>query len=163
MEQSLAAILKHREKTHLLEELETESLKLTEVERMIIKARLSGLSFCQFEEKELKEKSDMLILSTAAVSGCSLPQTDFFADLIVSELIIFLRKFGYGELTYEELLLAIRINCKGGLRFPSGLEIERISNIGNCFNIDYLARVLSNYMALRNILDGKFKNRIDGY
>ncbi len=74
----------------------------------------------------------------------------------------YLNEFGYGELTLQEIILAFRLNTHGGLRYPSGLEVERVPFSGVCFNVDFLAKVLANYMAFRNLLDRKFENFLDG-
>ena len=74
----------------------------------------------------------------------------------------YILNYGYAELTYSEILLALRINSKGGYRFPTGIELEPVTFFGNCFNIDYFSKVISNYMAIRNLLDRKLQNIIDG-
>jgi len=102
------------------------------------------------------------MLHGAAISGCPLPSTEFFAEIIADEILDFILNFGYSELTYEEILLALRINSKGGFRHPSGLELETIYFSGNCFNVDYFAKVLSNYSIIRRYVDNKLKNYIDG-
>lgn len=102
------------------------------------------------------------MLRGAAICGCSLPQTEFFAGYIAEELILFIKN-GYEEYTLDEVLLAIRVNSKGGARAPSGLEVEQIPFTGVCFNVNYVSKVLSNYKLLRDYLDRKFENKIDGY
>jgi hypothetical protein len=34
---------------------------------------------------------------------------------------------------------------------------------GNCFNVDFVSNVLSAYMSMRNSVDRKLQNQIDGY
>lgn len=130
---------------------------------MILEARHEGLSFCQLSEKDKRYATDNLMLRGAAISGCPLPTTEFFAGYISEELEIFISKFGYEELTLAELLLSLRLNSKNEMKYPSGLEIEAAQFSGNCFNIDFFAKVLKNYMNLRLLLDRKFQNVIDGY
>lgn len=146
----------------MLEKLK-EGLKLTEVEERIIKARLSGKSFCELNETELDHTLDEIMVGGAAISGCALPGTEYFAKKIGEHVSVFISDYGYGELTLAEILTAFRLNSKGGLRFPSGTNIEQVEFSGNCFNVDYLAKILFNYMSLRNILDRRFQNMIDGY
>lgn len=129
---------------------------------MVIEARLNGVSFCQIEENKIRWHIDQIMLRGAAVSGCVVPNTEFFAEIIAEELSDFILNFGYSDLTYEELLLALRINAKGGYKYPTGIELEVIPFYGHCFNIDYYSKVLSNYMAIRNLLDRKLQNIIDG-
>jgi hypothetical protein len=112
---------------------------------------------------DLRVATDKIILSGAAISGCPLPQTEGFAEIISNEIIEFVNEYGYGELTLEEILAALRLNAKGGFRFPTGIEAEHVPFTGNCFNVVYLSKVLSNYKAFRDILDRKLENFIDGY
>jgi len=138
-------------------------MKLTELEKLIIEARLDGQSFSLMDEVNQRHSCDQIMLKGAAISGCSLPQTDFFAEIISNQICEFIVKFGYGELTLNEIILALQMNAKIGLRYPSGAEVEQSVFIGNCFHVDFLGKVLYNYMSLRNLLDNKFKNVIDGY
>lgn len=130
---------------------------------MIIEARLTGVSFSQIEYDTVRWHIDQIMLRGAAISGCCVPATEFFAEIIAEELTNFISNFGYSELTYEELLLALRINSKGGYKFPSGIELDSVPFFGNCFNIDYYSKVLSNYLSVRKMLDRKLENHIDGY
>lgn len=133
-----------------------------EFENKVIAARLKGFSFSQIEEDKLRWYVDQIMLRGAAISGCVVPNTEFFAEIIAEEVTTFILDFGYKDLTYDEILLALRINAKGGYTYPTGIELETIPFFGNCFNIDYLSKVLSNYMAIRNLLDRKLQNLIDG-
>jgi len=103
------------------------------------------------------------MLRGAAICGCSVPSTEFFAEIIAEELLTFISEFGYKELTFEEILLAMRMNAKGGFKFPTGLELEVVPFFGNCFNVDYFSKVILNYMTIRKFLDRKLQNIIDGY
>lgn len=106
---------------------------------------------------------DQIMFRGAAIAGCPLPQTEYFANYIADELIIFIKEFGYGILTESEVLLALRLNSKGGLRYPSGIEIEQVQFVGSCFNVDFVSKVLYNYRTIRNQLDRRFENQLDGY
>lgn len=140
-----------------------DKLKLTDAEKKIIKSRQDGPSFSQLTEKELRFTADQIILNAAAISGCPVPITDFFAEVLTNQINEYINEFGFNELTVKEIILAFQLNTKGGLRHPSGLEIDKIHFSGNCFNIDFLSGVLSNYLALRNHLDRKLENFLDGY
>lgn len=133
------------------------------MESRIIKSRLTGVSFCQLTGNDLRVSTDKIIFVSAAIAGCPLPQTEGFAEVISSEIITFITEYGYEELTLAEILTALRLNAKGGLRFPTGIEVDHVSFTGNCFNIVYLSKVLSNYKLFRDILDRKLQNFIDGY
>jgi hypothetical protein len=137
--------------------------KLTKIEKDIIQSRLEGLSFCQLSENDLRLATDQIMIRGAAMCGCALPNTEGFAEIISSELIIFINKFGYENLTLSEILLSMRLNLKGGLKYPTGLQVEYIPFSGHCFNVDYIAKILLSYSYFRNILNQKFTNHIDGY
>lgn len=160
---SNSAILRHKGKNYSLHEINVIGLNLSDFERRIINARIDGVSFSQIEQDNVRWHIDQLMLRGAAICGCKLPSTEFFAEIIADELTELIVNFGYSELTYLELLLAMRINAKGGFKFPSGLDLETISFFGNSFNVDYYSKVLNNYMTIRNLLDRKLQNFIDGY
>lgn len=106
---------------------------------------------------------DQIMLRVAAICGCPLPNTDFFAKFIAEEITTFIFDFGYQEFTLEEILSAFRFNATGGLKYPTGVEIDQVYFTGSCVNVDYIAKVLSNYLIIRKILDRKLQNKIDGY
>lgn len=136
---------------------------LTEVEKKIAESRLTGKSFFELEENEIRFSTDQIIFRCAAEFGCALPSTEGFAEIISDELLIFIKDFGYGELTVEEVFLAMRLNSKGGLKFPSGVDVEAVVFTGNCVNVNFISKILSNYLAIRNILDRKLQNLLDGH
>ena len=114
-------------------------------------------------EKEIRRNIDQIMFRGAAISGCSLPQTEFFAGFIAEELLVFINEFGYSEYTFDEIILALRFNSMGGLKRSSGEDIEQVDFLGSCFNVNYISRVLSNYALVRNQLDRKLQNQLDGY
>lgn len=147
----------------MLKNLPKENLKLNEVEERIIAARLNGMAFCQIHEKDLKTAMDQIIVRGAAMMGCDLPATEFFARLIADEVEQLIIQFGYSKYTLEEILLSMRLNINGGLRWPSGIEIEHIPFSGRTFNAAFLSKTLMNYKTLRTQLDRKLENFVDGY
>jgi hypothetical protein len=162
-EKSLAAIIEHKQRKYALADLPKDCLKFLEVELRIIESRLNGLSFCQLEGNNLRVATDQILLSGAAISGCPLPHTEGFAEILSNEIIEFVNEYGYGELTLEEILTALRLNARGGLKLPTGIEVEHVPFSGNCFNVVYLSKVLSNYKTFRDILERRLQNFIDGY
>jgi hypothetical protein len=156
------SILNHRGKIYSIAELAV-AVKLTEVESRIVLARQDGCPFSDLDDDNAKTGIDQIMLHGAAICGCPLPHTEFFADIISEEIKVFINDFGYANLTLEEILLALRLNSKGGLRHPSGVEVDQVVFIGNCFHVDYLSKVLANYFAFRTNLDRKFQNYLDGY
>ena len=147
----------------MLKEIEDILPKINDAEKLIFESRQKGISFCNIPESEIQWHIDQIMLRGAAIGGCAVPNTEFFAEIIGEELTYFIINSGYGELTYEEILLALRLNAKGGLKHSSGMDIEPIHFFGVCFNIDYFSKIMANYMSFRNQLDRKIQNKIDGY
>lgn len=137
--------------------------RLTELERKIASSRITGISVCEMDDKESRLSADRIMFNCAALFGCPLPQTEGFAEILSKELFLFLNEFGYKELTLEEIMLAMRMNARGNLRYPSGMEVEQVQFHGNCFHVDFVSKMLSYYMTMRSNLDTKLKNFIDGY
>jgi hypothetical protein len=136
---------------------------LNENEKKIIKARGSGLSFCQLSNSEQRVAIDDITFKGASICGCGLPQTELFAKHLAEEIQVHLLEFGYAEYTLEEIILALRINSKGRIRNPAGEDLEQVIFFGSFINVTYLSKILQNYSVLRNNLDRKFENHIDGY
>lgn len=148
----------------MLSDLDRTLLKLEEIESWILDARCSGVSICAIDsEQDLKKKGAELISRISAQCGCATPTTEVFFNVLVEEVCDFMLRYGNGELCFEEYLLASRINSMGGYKFPSGLELERVPFVGNCFNVEYLSKLTDNYFRIRLQLDRKLQNLIDGY
>lgn len=135
----------------------------TKQDQQIVEARSKGLSFCELSELETRVAIDQIMFRGAAVCGCLLPQTEFFAKIIAEEIASFLLRFGYEELTEAEILLAMHLNAMGKIRNPAGEDFEQVQFSGVSINVVYLGKILKNYKALRDSLDLKIKNQLDGY
>lgn len=133
------------------------------IEKKILDSRLSGLSFSQLNELDLRIATDTIIIEGTAIVGCVLPQTEMFADSISKKIAEFINEFGYGELTLDEIMLAFFINLNNNQKMPAGIEIDRVKFYGTCMNVEFISDILSNYNRLRKYLDRKFQNEIDGY
>ena len=140
-----------------------EKLKLTDLELKIFDARLKGLSFCQLDADQSRVVTDQILLRGAAITGCPLPNTEGFAEIISEEITTFLNEFGYKEYTSSEILLALRMICIAGLKYPSGMDVEPIVFTGHAFNTNYFSKVLDVYKTMRHNFDRKLQNFIDGY
>lgn len=127
----------------------------------IMAARCNGVSFSQMDFDTAKPDIDKILLSGAAISGSPLPTTDFFANIISNEVYEFITGFGYANYTLHEILLSMRINAKGNMTLPTGDRILTIDFYGNCFNVNFLAKVLYTYSLLRGGLDRKLENYLD--
>lgn len=124
---------------------------------------MQGDAFCDLEDEDIRLATDQLILKGAAIYGCPMPTTEGFAEIISSQLVAFLNSFGYGHLTVSEMILAMHMNAAGVFRYNSGDYADRIEFTGNNFNVMFLAKILELYRGLRNALDRKFQNHIDGF
>lgn len=160
---SLAATLKHGGKRYLVMDIWEELPRQTDYEKKIIQARHEGVSFCELSELDQRIAIDQIMFRGAASSGCSLPQTEMFAQFIAEEISKLLLNFGFEEYTLQELLLAFLFNSMGDIKNPTGNDLEQVQFHGNCINLVYLAKVFKNYQVLRNNLDAKLKNLIDGH
>lgn len=104
---------------------------------------------------------DLLIFKACAISGAELPPTDFFANIVSQEFVNFLLEFGYANYSIEEFLLAYKFNADG-IKYPSGNSVEKVYFKG-VLSVNLSADVFSNYKILRDLLDRKLQNKIDGY
>lgn len=128
-----------------------------------MEARSDGLSFCEMADEELVWSADQIMIRGASMYGCKLPETDFLGQYISEEVRILINDFGFTELTLSEILLALRINQRADVRYPSGNEVCFVEFKGDCFNTKFLSDVLTMYINFRQILDRKIQNHIDGY
>lgn len=135
----------------------------TKQELQVAKARCSGLSFCELDELAARVAIDQIMFRGAAISGCMLPMTETFATFIAEEISSFILGFGYEELTQEEFLLALRINAFGRIKNSGGEDLEQVRFTGNCINVFYFGAVLKNYMVIRNNLERRIGNQLNGY
>lgn len=130
---------------------------------MIIDARYDGKSIFEVEEELLRSEVDEVLLRGAAMYGCKLPISDFFANFLYEEVISFVMNFGYAELTFEEIVLAMRLNMVLNFRKINNLDLKNIKFEGETFNVAFLSQVLSLYSEIRENLNKRIKNQIDGY
>ncbi len=134
-----------------------DTVQMTAAEKKICKSRQVGYSFSQLDDDDRRVAVDQIMIRAAAICGCVLPTTEFFATFIAEEISIFLLEYGYEELTLEEILLSFRLNAK------ENTDVDYVQFFGNCINVDYVAKVLGRYIIQRKLLDRKFQNKIDGY
>lgn len=134
---------------------------MSEVEKKIVEKRLIGVSFCQLDSNSQRVVMDKIILKGAAIFGCLLPQTEGFAESLSEEITELIISFGCSELTEQEIYLSMMLNTHHLLKYPSGIEIEKISFSGACINTTFLSKVFSNYMDLRKLIDRKFQIILD--
>lgn len=136
---------------------------LVEVDYRIIDSRLEGISIFQYESLELKKYFNVVMLKISAITGAVIPPDARFIEIIRDEIVDFLLKFGYSNLTISEIILAFNLNSSIDMRYPVGIDLSKIELFGAHLNVDYISRVLHNYTTIRNLLDRKLENTIDGY
>lgn len=158
-----AKILKHRGKNFSLAELPKEGLKFEPWEGLILEARMKGESIANFSGNDAILSCDEIIIKCSAFYGCEMPYTDLFAKILSEAMLNFFTRFGYGELTTAEIILAMEMNLSSDLKIPSEIENEKIEFSGKCVNVMFVSKVLKKYIYLRNMLDRKLQNIIDGY
>lgn len=156
-------VIVHRGSQYGLRELSDQYNKATNVELKIIEARCTGFSISQIAEDDLSDWLQDVLVSVSVISGHGLPEDTFFADRLTKEMILHLNNFGFGDLTLSEIVLAFNLNCKCGLKYPSGSDVIVTDIFGKYISVDYVSRVLNTYRTLRTMLDNQLKNIIDGY
>ena len=97
------------------------------------------------------------------MSGAPLPTSEIFAEILAEEIVAFSTECCKGELTLEEILEAIRFNSIEDLKYPSGEYVNRPAFKGSCFHLSFLGHIVYNYSTLRESLDRKLQNFLDGY
>jgi hypothetical protein len=116
---------------------------------------MKGDAICDVDKTQLKVLADVSIFKIAAIVGFSLPTSDKFADVLNEELLILLSEFGYSTITFDELILAFRVNAQGGYRTYGGDTISTVNPYSTFFSINYAAAVLNNYMRIRKSIEYK--------
>jgi hypothetical protein len=113
---------------------------------------------------ELLNKQVMqVILSASVILGLELPPSETALDILIEEISSFMKDFGYGNYAVAEILLAIRFNIQTLLKIPSSIQLFTVNLETKNLSIKFISDVLHNYSTLRNNLDRKFQNTIDGY
>lgn len=130
---------------------------------MVLDARLEGKSFFEQNNNEILLSTDQVILRCSAIFGCDLPHTDHFANILSEQIISFIMKFGYSELTVNEVILAMEINLPQCFTLGINYDIEQVLFSGRTVNVNFLAAILKNYKIVRHYFDRKIQNHLDGY
>lgn len=100
--------------------------------------------------------ADVAIFKISAISGLTLSSSDKFADILNEEFLIMINDYGFSNLTFEEIVTAFRINAQGNYRTSTGDIIETVNPYSTFFSINYAAKVLNNYMRIRQLVEYKF-------
>jgi len=126
-------------------------------------ARLTGFSISQLSENDLRIASDKIIIRCSVLTGCEMPFTEFYAAALTEQILEIFVKFGFDKLTLAEILLAMEMNWMKYVQLPSGDYADEIRFEGKTVNVSFITKVLYKYMMIRNFLDRKLENHIDGY
>lgn len=137
----------------MLKEL-IEGVNLSQPEKLIAVARGNGPSFDDLQPSDREVAIDKIMLRIAAICGCALPNTSFFAQIIADEISTYITDHCYGVLTVDEIILAFRFNSA---------RSEPVVFTGVCVNVDFIAKVLRFYGEKRTLFENRLKNKIDGY
>jgi hypothetical protein len=141
-----------------------KELQLTKIEQLIWKARAESneLSFSELDmDNKIVGVRELVLFATVSYGFPALNQ-DHLLDILEQGIISQIGRFGFKNLNLPELMLALQLNMKTDLNIPDGIEIEEVNPTGSFFNVNFLSKVLKNYMVIRNLLDKKIKNMIDG-
>jgi hypothetical protein len=105
------------------------------------------------------------LIRGAAVYGCELPLTESFAVVLSDQINELLNGYGYGELTLEEIFLAMHLNVAHNLKNPKwdADGTEKITFSGRFMNSSFLSKVLHRYMIIRNTMDGVISNNLEQF
>lgn len=98
-----------------------------------------------------------------AIYGFYPPASEDMIDLISSEMYAYFLNQGFSHLTIDEFHLALQLNARGNLKFPSGVDAEPVKPFGATVSVKFVSDVLCLYMKFRDLLDRKIQNHIDGY
>lgn len=146
-----------------MSDLRSSPIKKTKYELLILDAREEGKPFEEMTDADLRYAADQIIVKGSATFGCDTPQTEYFAAILSKEITTFLLELGYETLTLKEVVLSLHLNTERELKNPCGEDLQTAKFTGNFVHVSFLASVLRNYMVLRNNLERKFQNHIDGY
>lgn len=134
---------------------------LGSVEKMIYQARIDNKAICEYHEKELQVQIASTILNISVICGAELPSDIDVTKLLCQQFSSFLMKFGYKEITLQEVILAFQLNCKTAVKKSSAIDIETVRFRGRFFNVEYASEVIANYMQYRYIFNRKIENFLD--
>lgn len=118
---------------------------------------MTGTSVCDTPKEQLDVLTEVAIFRISAIAGFNLTANDKFADTLNEEFLLLINDYGFSELTFDEIITAFRFNAKGTFKYPSGHVVETVKSYSTFFSINYAAKVLENYKAIRLALDSRIK------
>lgn len=140
-----------------------KQINLTELEKKIISARCASQSLSSMDKIGLKNGFKSIISSCISIYGFfPINNADQFESL-TSESVSFFMSMDFDHLNFHEYHLALQLNAKGNLKFPTGVEAESVKASTTGVNVKFISDVMCLYLQFRNILDRKLQNSIDGF
>lgn len=155
--------MKHRGSTYLLKDFKGDRTLFKEIDNLVFDARCADekpIEDCS--EAENTTKVAEVILRAGSIYGFKPFPTEMYLDDVSLAVVDYLLKFGFGGLLWSEINLALMINSKPNIKYPSGEDYEAPISKSSYFNLQYLAKVLDNYMIFRNNLDEIIRKMFDG-
>lgn len=155
----------HRGKEYSISTFPKSKVKLKLIETLIIDIRgdQDAISFCEMTADERQIAWDNILFNGTAFTGCLVPTSDILASKISNQISNYIFSFGYKDYTAEEVNLALQLNAHNNFEELSMLDLKVVEFAGSHFNLNYLASVLGNYKKIRDFIDRKFQNFLDGY
>jgi hypothetical protein len=162
---NLGLIFNHRGVEYSLVDFPKEKIKWTLIETLVLEARCSSVaaSFSEMAADDRQLAWDNILLNGAACTGCELPGSDIFASRIASQISNYIFSFGFKDYNLDEIFLAHQLNAHGNFDELKMLDIDVIPFQGKYFNLNYFAAVLGNYKKIRDFIDRRLQNFLDGY
>lgn len=119
----------------------------------IYQASKSGLPFKDLPEKKQDAFITGILFKIAVVTGCTLPINERHCNELENEVKKFMNENNrFSNFTFEEVLTAFRFNAAGNL-------CERTEHYQNIFNLDYLGKILSNFLVFKNNVEEKARKQ----
>jgi hypothetical protein len=113
-------------------------------------------------DEEMQWSIDQILLRTSAMYGITPLESEMLVQFLSEEIKSIILEFGYGELTLQEVILAMKLNFINS-RWPSGLEVQSIAFFGDFVSAKFISNVLDVYLNLRHICTRTIENHLDGY
>lgn len=155
----------HRGCDYSIGDFPKNKVQLKLIESLIIDVRGNedAISFCEMTADERQLAWDNILFNGTAFTGCLVPTSDILASRISNQISNYIFSFGYKDYTPEEVNLALQLNAHNNFDELSMLDLKVVEFSGSHFNLTYLASVLGNYKKIRDFLDRKLQNFLDGY
>lgn len=152
----------HRGSKYSLKDL-PKQISLTELDMKIISARCSGKSISSFQKEKLIEGFRSVASSCIVLYGFFPINNENQMALLVSEMYSYFTKMDFDHLNFPEYHLALQLNAKGNLKIPVGVDLDQVRASSNTLNVKFISDVMCLYLEMRNNLDRKLQNLIDGF